>query len=168
MRVQKNFIFFFLLIIFLGCAAQPRYTSQPIERRRSEPSEEKIEGRIDQIKMSRIIESFLGTPYKEGGSSKWGMDCPGFVMEVYKQYAGFKLPHSTEKFFKLVKKVDKEKLGYGDLVFFTEDGFSPSHVGIYIGEGKFAHSTKGYGVIVSSLDEEYYRKTYIGTRRVIP
>jgi cell wall-associated NlpC family hydrolase len=168
MRVQKNFIFFFLLVIFVGCAAQPRYTSQPVERKKHRLPKGTSETNIDQTKMSPIIESFLGTPYKEGGSSKWGMDCSGFVMEVYKQYAGFKLPHSSAKLFKLVKKVDKEKLGYGDLVFFTEDRFSPSHVGIYIGEGKFVHSTKGYGVIVSSLDEEYYRKTYIGARRVIP
>lgn len=168
MRVQKNSIFFFLLVIFIGCAAQPRYTSQPVERKKYHPPKGTSETNIDQIKMSRIIDSFLGTPYKEGGSNKWGMDCSGFVMEVYKQYAGFKLPHSTEKLFKLVKKVDKEELGHGDLVFFTDYGFLPSHVGIYIGEGKFAHSTKGYGVVVSSLDDEYYRKTYIGARRVIP
>jgi cell wall-associated NlpC family hydrolase len=168
MNGKNRFIFFLILVIFIGCAAQPRYTSQPVERKKYHPPEETRETNIDQTKMSQIIDSFLGTPYKEGGSNKWGMDCSGFVMEVYRQYAGFKLPHSSEKLFKLVKKVDKEKLGYGDLVFFTEDRFSPSHVGIYIGEGKFVHSTKRYGVIVTSLDEEYYRKTYIGARRVIP
>jgi cell wall-associated NlpC family hydrolase len=165
---KHYFITIFIALILMGCAAQPRYTSQPVEIKEYPPPKGTSETNIDQTKMSQIIESFLGTPYKEGGSNKWGMDCSGFVMEVYRQYAGFKLPHSSAKLFKLVKKVDKEKLGYGDLVFFTEDRFSPSHVGIYIGVGKFVHSTKGYGVVVSSLDEEYYRKTYIGARRVIP
>jgi probable lipoprotein NlpC len=165
-------------MIFVGCVAQPRYTSQPIERKSPSPLEEaksetlsfetESESKIDQGKMAQIIESFLGTPYKKGGASKKGLDCSGFVMEVYKKYAGFNLPHNTEKLFKLVKKVDKEKLGYGDLVFFSDFGFSPSHVGIYIGQGKFVHSAEGYGVIISSLDDKRYRKSYIGARRVIP
>lgn len=165
-------------MIFFGCVSQPRYTSYPIERKSPSPLEEaksetlsferESESKIDQVKMAQIIESFLGTPYAKGGASKKGIDCSGFVGEVYKRYAGFILPHNTEKLFKLVKKVDKEKLGYGDLVFFSDFGFSPSHVGIYIGEGKFVHSAEGYGVVVSSLDDERYRKSYIGARRVIP
>lgn len=179
MAVKKNLIMFLVLMTFAGCTSQPRYTPQPIERKSSPALEEKGEsekrtqlfGRksnIDQVKMARIIESYLGAPYKKGGSSKKGMDCSGFVIKVYKEYAGFNLPHNSEKLFKLVEKVDKEKLRYGDLVFFSEYGFLPSHVGIYIGKGKFVHSTKEYGVIVSSLDEERYRKSYIGARRVIP
>jgi cell wall-associated NlpC family hydrolase len=169
------------LLIVMGCVAQPRYTPYPAEAKSHPPAEEKGEIKketpssekesktnVNQIKMSPIISSFLGTPYKEGGTSKLGMDCSGFVVEVYKKYAGFNLPHNTEKLFKLVKKVDKENLGYGDLVFFSDFGFLPSHVGIYIGEGKFVHSTEGYGVIVSSLEDERYRKSYIGARRVIP
>jgi lipoprotein Spr len=59
-------------------------------------------------------------------------------------------------------------LAYGDLVFFSDGWYSVSHVGIYVGERKFVHSTKGLGVVVSSLDENYYRKRYRGARRVIP
>jgi cell wall-associated NlpC family hydrolase len=166
------------LLIIMGCVSQPRYTSYPIVRKSPSPFEEskgetltfeeESQTKIDQVKMAQIIESFLGTPYKKGGASKKGIDCSGFVMEVYKKYAGFILPHNTEKLFKLVKKIDKEKLGYGDLVFFSDFGFSPSHVGIYIGEGKFVHSAEGYGVTVSFLNDERYRKSYIGARRVIP
>lgn len=118
--------------------------------------------------MRRIIESFLGVPYQLGGETKAGMDCSGLVVAVYKQYAGFKLPHDTKKLHKLVKNVDKGDLSYGDLVFFSNGWLSASHVGIYIGEGKFVHSTEDLGVIVSSLDEDYYKKRYIGARRVIP
>lgn len=178
---KKNFIVFLALMIFVGCVSQPRYTSHPIQRKSHPPLKEKGETEketlsfgkeskteIDQVKMAKIIESYLGAPYKKGGSSKKGMDCSGFVMRVYKEYAGFNLPHNSKKLFKLVKKVDKQKLRYGDLIFFSDYGFSPSHVGIYIGERKFVHSTKGYGVIVSSLNEEHYRKSYMGARRVIP
>lgn len=179
MDIKKKFLLFFILVIFVGCVAQPRYTSYPIERKSGleEKDERKKQTllfekerktKIHRAKMAQIIQSFLGTPYKKGGASKKGMDCSGFVIKVYKEYAGFKLPHNTKDLFKLVRKVDKEKLAYGDLVFFSDYGFFPSHVGIYIGEGKFVHSTKGYGVIVSSLDEKRYRKSYIGARRVIP
>jgi cell wall-associated NlpC family hydrolase len=184
MKILSNHYFltiFIGLLLVMGCVAQPRYTPYPAEAKSHPPVEEKDESKkeipssekesrtkLDQIKMSKIIDSFLGTLYKKGGTSKFGMDCSGFVVEVYKKYAGFNLPHNTEKLFKLVKKVDKEKLGYGDLVFFSDSGFSPSHVGIYIGEGKFVHSTEGYGVIVSFLEDERYRKSYLGARRVIP
>jgi len=181
MAVKKNLIMCLVLMTFVGCVSQPRYTSYPIERKRQSPREGKNESKkeilsfgeegkskIDQAKMAKIIESYLGTRYKKGGASKKGMDCSGFVMKVYKEYAGLNLPHDSKKLFKLVRKVDKGELGYGDLVFFSDWGFLPSHVGIYVGEGKFVHSTKGYGVIVSSLNGERYRKDYIGARRVIP
>jgi len=173
MLSKHYFLTLFMCLILMGCTSQPRYTSYPVERKRHSPLEEKGEkkegkSKIDQAKMAKIIESYLGTRYKEGGASKKGMDCSGFVMKVYEEYAGFNLPHNSKKLLKLVRKVDKEKLGYGDLVFFSDYGFLPSHVGIYIGEGKFVHSTKGYGVIVSSLNGERYRKSYIGARRVIP
>ena len=155
----------------MGCVSQPRYTSREEKGERKKETlsfEKESKTKIDQAKMGKIIESYLGTRYKKGGASKKGMDCSGFVMKVYKEYAGLNLPHNSKKLLKLVRKVDKEKLGYGDLVFFSDYGFLPSHVGIYIGEGKFVHSTKGYGVIVSSLNGERYRKSYIGARRVIP
>ncbi len=178
---RHYFLTIFASLILIGCASQPRYTSYPIERKGRSPFEEKGErkkenlpfrrtsqSKIDKVRMAQIIESYLGTPYKKGGTSKEGMDCSGFVMRVYKEYAGFDLPHNTKKLFKLSRRVDKEKLGYGDLVFFSDYGFLPSHVGIYIGEGRFVHSTEGYGVIVSSIEEERYRKDYIGAIRVTP
>ncbi|KPL00995.1 MAG: hypothetical protein AMJ91_02265 [candidate division Zixibacteria bacterium SM23_73_3] len=131
-------------------------------------SREKSKSKIDKAKMGKIIDSYLGAPYQFGGKIKTGIDCSGLVVQVYKQYAGFNLPHDTKKLYRLVKHIDRDDLVYGDLVFFSDGWFSISHVGIYVGEGKFVHSTKGFGVIVSSLDEDYYRKRYRGARRVIP
>lgn len=183
MRMLNKYLFLvvFVMQILMGCAPNPRYTSSPVERRNQRPLEEKgkaekeplsfsakSETEIDQEKMGEIIESYLGTRYRQGGTGKKGMDCSGFVIQVYKEYAGFDLPHDSKRLFQLVREVDEEKLRYGDLVFFSDSGILPSHVGIYIGEHRFVHSTKGYGVIVSSLEEDRYRKTYMGARRVIP
>jgi lipoprotein Spr len=169
-------------LLFIACIPQPRYTSESVKGERGQvvlqeepksqemtrPVNERGKSKIDRKKMGRIIDSFLGAPYKYGGQTKAGIDCSGLVMQVYRQYAGFKLPRSTKKLYQLVKHVDKDALAYGDLVFFSDGWFSVSHVGIYIGEGRLVHSMKGFGVIVSSLDEDYYKKRYRGARRVIP
>ena len=164
---------FFLGTILTGCGPQPRFTSAEPEARGSrdkteERSAEQHKGKIDKAKMGKIISSFLGAPYQYGGDTKSGMDCSGLVTQVYSKYAGFDLPRSTKKLYQLVKQVEQDDLAYGDLVFFSDGWFSVSHVGIYIGEGRFVHSAKSSGVIVSSLDENYYKRRYRGARRVIP
>jgi cell wall-associated NlpC family hydrolase len=142
--------FFFLMV---GCASQPRYTTEY-------PSPPASTGKIDKMKMTRIIEPYLGQPY-----SKY--DCSALVREVYYKYSGIRLPANTKKLYRLVKKVEKNELSFGDLVFFSEDGFNPSHVGIYIGNNKFVHSSSSNGVVISSLKERYYSRGYLGARRVI-
>lgn len=183
MTFRKHYIFtVFVGLILMGCVPQPRFTSEPVEKSRNQTvsqeesrkaespqhHQKKSKSKVDKAKMERIIGSFLGAPYKVGGETKAGFDCSGLVMQIYKKYAGFKLPHNTKKLYQLVKRVDKDDLVYGDLVFFSDGWFSVSHVGIYIGEGRFVHSMKGFGVIVSSLGEDYYKKRYRGARRVIP
>jgi murein DD-endopeptidase / murein LD-carboxypeptidase len=169
-------------LILISCASQPRFRSEPVEKKVTitVPEEETRnteetqsfgdEGKsgVDLEKMGNIIDSYLGVPYKLGGETRTGMDCSGLVVAVYRQYKGFKLPHDTQKLFKLVKRVDKEDLSYGDLVFFSDGYFGVSHVGIYLGGGKFVHTSQELGVVVSSLDEDYFSKRYAGARRVIP
>jgi len=166
-------LIFFLVTVLTGCGPQPRFTSAEPEARGSrdkteERYGEKHKGKIDKAKMGKIISLFLGAPYQYGGDTKSGMDCSGLVTQVYSKYAGFDLPRSTKKLYQLVKQVEQDDLAYGDLVFFSDGWFSVSHVGIYIGEGRFVHSAKSSGVIVSSLDENYYKRRYRGARRVIP
>ncbi|MGB8656185.1 MAG: C40 family peptidase [Candidatus Zixiibacteriota bacterium] len=170
------------LLIFIACVSQPRYRTEPVEKKTEKaipggeekntqdlqfPSE-KDKSNVDRAKMGGIIDSFLGAPYKLGGENRSGTDCSGLVTAVYRQYAGFSLPHDTKKLYLLVKRVEKKHLAYGDLVFFSDTWLSVSHVGIYLGEGKFVHSIEGSGVIVSALDDDYYGKRYRGARRVIP
>ncbi len=160
------------LLVFSACGSKPRFAPEPVPERENqaqpEYGSEKSQSKIDKDKMGRIIDSFLGTPYEYGGESKSGMDCSGLVRQVYRQYAGFDLPHDTKKLYKLVKDVDRDDLVYGDLVFFSDGWFSVSHVGIYLGDGKFVHASETSGVTVSSLEEDHFRKRYRGARRVIP
>ena len=110
--------------------------------------------------------SALGTPYVYGGTTPSGFDCSGFVQWTYK-HVGVNLPRTAREqstFGTPIKK--KEELRVGDIVAFRHPrrGY---HTGIYIGEGKFIHSPRRRSVVkVNSLDDAYFRQTYLGARRV--
>lgn len=113
---------------------------------------------------------WLGTPHRMGGSTKRGVDCSGFVAIVFRQVYGKKLSRSSADMLKYdCRKVSKGKLQEGDLVFFkTGRGRkkTPNHVGIYLKNGKFIHTSTSKGVIVSSLSEPYYMRSWITGGRV--
>ncbi len=115
------------------------------------------------------IIKYLDTPYKYGGSTLNGIDCSAFTQSVYYDALNVNLNRTARDQFTQGKVISsKEELRFGDLIFFnTRRRVRPGHVGIYIGDGLFAHaSTKG-GVMISSLDEDYYSKRYMGARRVV-
>ncbi|HVT57146.1 MAG TPA: C40 family peptidase [Thermoanaerobaculia bacterium] len=111
--------------------------------------------------------SFLGTPYRHGGASRHGVDCSGLIGMVFGQQ-GVGLPRTAAQQFAEGVAVAPEKLLPGDLVFFRETyKRGISHVGIYIGDGRFLHAAgRRFGVIVSALDKPYYKRRYAGARRV--
>lgn len=114
----------------------------------------------------RTALAYCGTRYRSGGTSRGGFDCSGFVRYVYSKY-GLKLPHSSAAQARLGVSVSKSELKAGDLVFFQTNGRSISHVGIYMGGGKFVHaSNHGRGVTTDSLSSSYYAPRYRGARRV--
>ncbi len=109
---------------------------------------------------------YLDTPYKYGGSSGKGIDCSAFTLQVYKNSLDLDLPRSAREQYQSGEKVTKDDLKFGDLVFFnTRRRSRPGHVGIYLGENQFVHASRKLGVTVSSLDEDYYKKRYMGARR---
>ena len=113
------------------------------------------------------VVSHLGVPYAYGGSSDKGMDCSGFSSIVYAQALGKKLPRTTIQQYDIGRGVRRNDLRFGDLVFFNTTGRSPSHVGVYIEDDLFAHASVSSGVTLSSLESTYYKKRYVGARRVL-
>jgi len=162
---QRTFIIFasFFFIIFAGCVPYPRYVSRrasvPAERRLTLPDNESLMG---------MINYYIGTPYKYGGCSKKGIDCSCFVQKVYKESLGIDLPRTVAQQWKTGKYIKRDDLAFGDIVFFrTSRKKTPSHSGIYIGGGKFAHASSSLGVVISSMNSSYWRGRYTGARRVI-
>lgn len=114
----------------------------------------------------RTAYAYRGTPYRYGGSSRGGFDCSGFTSFLYRQ-KGIQLPHSASAQFHRGRKVSLEELQPGDLVFFSTVRRGISHVGMYVGDGKFVHasSRRRGGVRVDRLDTGYYRERFRGARR---
>lgn len=111
---------------------------------------------------------FLGVPYRRGGNSfDTGLDCSGFVRAIYEQTAGLVLPRQAAEQAHATKTIPKEELQPGDLVFFNTLRRAYSHVGIYVGDGKFIHSPKpGAHVRVEDMQISYWKTRFNGARRV--
>lgn len=123
--------------------------------------DEKVTGEFDEL-----IEKYWGIPYRYGGNGKSGFDCSGFVMKLVEEAWSIKLPRSSSEQYTRGRYVSKNNLRYGDLVFFNTSGDGVSHVGIYLGNSKFAHASEIKGVTISNMDNDYYKKRYIGARRL--
>jgi cell wall-associated NlpC family hydrolase len=111
--------------------------------------------------------SYLGTPYRHGGGTRRGLDCSGFVRTVFATGADVELPRSAREQYRRGEAVERADLRFGDLVFFNTTGTVPSHVGVYLEEDVFAHASVSDGVTFSSLESAYYRKRFVGARRVL-
>ena len=120
--------------------------------------------------MARTAGSFVGVPYLWGGTSaSEGFDCSGLTMAVY-QLSGLDLPRSSQQQFETGTPVERDMLRKGDLVFFrTKDPGKVSHVGLYIGDGRFVHAPgQGKRISIESLSTPYYAARYAGARSYIP
>ena len=114
----------------------------------------------------RRAESYLGIPYQWGGSSpEEGFDCSGLTTAVY-QLIGLNLPHSAEEQFRILPPPEHKRLHRGDLIFFRTSGSQRiSHVGIFIGNGRFIHApARNKKIRIDSLSSTYFKKHYAGAR----
>ncbi|HSV53311.1 MAG TPA: C40 family peptidase, partial [Burkholderiaceae bacterium] len=113
---------------------------------------------------------FLGVPYRRGGNNAdSGFDCSGFVRAMYEQTVGLLLPRRANEQAAATQTIDKTDLQPGDLVFFNTMRRAFSHVGIYVGDGKFIHSPKpGSEVRVEDMRVSYWQRRFDGARRVTP
>ena len=133
--------------------------------------------RLDQVRQSvgnKAAElvvtamGFLGVPYRRGGNTvESGFDCSGFVKAMFEQTAGPILPRKAEQQAAATQKIARADLQPGDLVFFNTMRHAFSHVGIYVGEGKFIHSPKpGAEVRLENMGLTYWSRRFDGARRV--
>lgn len=114
--------------------------------------------------------SLLGVPYRRGGSTEeTGFDCSGFVRHLYETSFGRLLPRRADEQAKATETIDRNELKPGDLVFFNTMKRAFSHVGIYVGDGKFIHAPRtGKAIRVDDMREAYWQKRFNGARRVQP
>lgn len=115
---------------------------------------------IKNVKLYSFIDSWYGVKYRYGGMSKSGVDCSGFCNVLYSQVYKKQIRRTTSELSRDIDRVSKGRLNEGDLVFFNISKKKNSHVGIYLKNNKFVHASSSKGVIISSLDNPYYKKTY--------
>ena len=165
----KNLILFFSLLFLLascGSSHKAASTSRSTTTSSKKASHKKSEAIVNYAK------TFKGTRYKFGGTTKKGMDCSGLVYVSY-QKEGVTMPRISRDMAKKGKRISLSKTNKGDLLFFktNKNKNTINHVGLVVenkrGEIFFIHATSSLGVIISSLDERYWKNSFVEVRRVI-
>lgn len=106
-----------------------------------------------------------GAPHVMGGNTRKGVDCSGFVHQMFKRVLKINVPRSTQLLMSAGKRIKKSELRPGDIVLFKPPTF-PRHVGIYTGGNKFIHTSKSKGVTLADLDNRYWKNCYYASRRL--
>ncbi len=118
----------------------------------------------DSSEVLKVAKGLIGTPYISGGTTKKGFDCSGFVGYAYSA-VGVDLPRTSASMYSKAEKVEVDALEAGDLVFFaTGSTNSISHVGIYVGNNKFIHSSSSKGVRIDSINMSYWKTKFVAGR----
>lgn len=157
------------LIACGGRETRPGAGPEPTREWRSEgyDAHTAVSPRANDVLMRAL--GLVGTPYRYGGNTpEGGFDCSGLVVYVYREAAGLSLPRTSHAMSELdAPRVRRTGIASGDLVFFGS-GRRATHVGIYVGEGRFVHApTRGGTVRMDRLDGHWWRDNYLGARRVL-
>jgi lipoprotein Spr len=118
------------------------------------------------VKLFQFVYDWVGTPYRFGGSSKKGIDCSAFTKELYEKVFNMDIKRNSRDIFSMVTPVAKDDLKEGDLMFFKIHSRSITHVGIYLGSGRFAHASSK-GVAISNIDDSYYSRYFYRGGRML-
>jgi lipoprotein Spr len=173
---MKKFIFA-IALFFSVLAAQAQTKTVPTPAAETDDQESLAKDYLSQImgvamsatsnmKLFHFVYDWIGTPYRFGGSSKKGIDCSAFTKELYSDVFNMSIRRSSRDIFSMVNPISKDDLKEGDLVFFKIHSRSISHVGIYLGNNRFAHASSR-GVAISNLDDAYYSRYFYKGGRVL-
>ncbi|HCC51721.1 MAG TPA: hypothetical protein DEQ30_06390 [Porphyromonadaceae bacterium] len=149
--------------------ARPKYSNQTLSKLSKQFGVRLTQA--DNITLYNTCSSWIGVKYRYGGNTKKGVDCSGFVSAIYKQVYRTGLERNSANILrKNCAPIRKNNLREGDLVFFKTTGSGnrniPTHVGIYLKNGRFIHASSSRGVVVNNLSEAYYVRTWITGGRV--
>jgi lipoprotein Spr len=153
-------------ILASSCRSKKNLQAGVSNRERSEQKEyyaKKFGLSLDResnLRLYSAIEEWYGVRYKYGSCSKRGIDCSCLVNELYREAYQCNTPRDTKGLYEKIRKIDRDELREGDLVFFKMTGRKVDHVGIYLSDGKFVHASTQNGVMISSLREEHFKKAF--------
>ena len=169
MRTFSLALIWSLLLVLSACSSSPRFSGEiakvDIETETVAAPAGEL-SRVDAVIMDRLIAKYIGIPYQAGGAGRLGIDCSGLTYVLYRDYDGTRLPISVRSLYRLEDRADYDELSYGDLVFFKINKRKVSHVGVYLGAGRFVHASQSRGVVIDDLTDQYWAKRYCGARRV--
>lgn len=137
------------MFVFAGCSSTQRTSSGQVEQR-----------------LMGEFQIWRGTPYQWGGVSTVGVDCSGFIQAIYRDALGIDLPRTTDTQMRAGRRVSPQRLQVGDLVFFRT-GRRTLHAGIVLSNGRMMHASTSNGVEITNLNSAYWRRHFIGARRVL-
>ena len=156
-----------LLLLLTSCMPNPRYGGKTASLPSTSAGEKKLLPVDDYLKLGLIIRNQLGTPYLGSSKFKPGTDCSNLTRGVFGEFKGIELGRSAQDQFANGTPVARNRLLFGDLVFFSLKKNRITHVGIYVGYGEFIHASESYGVILSRLNDKYWAHSYAGARRIL-
>jgi lipoprotein Spr len=175
--MKKITLAFVLSLSILVAQAQTKSTTTPPPAKAPDEQESLAKEYFSQImgvalsttsnvKLFQFVYDWVGTPYHFGGDTKKGIDCSAFTKELYAKVFNLTIKRNSRDIFSMVSPVRKDELQEGDLVFFKIHSRSISHVGIYLGGGKFAHASNR-GVAINSLADGYYSRYFYKGGRLL-
>lgn len=164
MRLIYIFGLLALLILSSSCSSSKRLAQEAMQREQLAKQFGFKLNKKDNLRLYTAASHWLGVPYRSGGNSLKGTDCSGLVGKLYQEVYHRNLSRSAENIAKNnCSRISKSNLKAGDLVFFNTAGKKRkkiNHVGLFLKSGYFIHASISKGVIISNLEEDYYRKTW--------
>ncbi len=175
-------LFTILLLIFsialIGCGSSRKNRESDIRasekseasktKRFTEEYSQKLGVRVPETanpKLITTVSEWIGVPYKYGGTDKKGVDCSGFISNIYPSVYNVKVPRTTVLLEKESDPVKPKALKEGDLVFFRINSKNVGHAGIYLFDNYFVHASTSRGVMISKLEDTYWNKYFVGGGR---